>query len=69
MAHEQRQRHRDPETVMDPQPREVGAEARVSTGHAKVGRQRHPQTAADGRSLDRGHHRKGAGEQPHRMLV
>ena len=51
-----RQGHRQGEPMMEPQAREVGAEAAARCGHAEVCREREPEAAADCRTLHGGHH-------------
>ena len=48
---------------------EVGREARLGCGDAKVGHQREAEAAADGRSLDRGHDGGPGAEEAHGRVV
>ena len=64
-----RQRDSEAEAGVKAQAVEVGREARLLAGNAKVGDQREPQPAADGRAVHRGHHRLGAGEHARGLAV
>src|SRR5690606_35264381 len=63
------QRIGQPETRMDAELDEVGAEARVRTGDAEVRKHGKTEAAADRRALDRSDHRLLVREQPDGLLV
>ncbi len=66
---DRRQCHGDPETLMQPEPAEVGHETGGLTGHPKVGDQRQTEAAAHRRTLHGGDDRRVGGEQARRLVI
>ena len=54
---------------MEPEPGEVGAEARLGCSDPEIGHQREPESTPDGRPLDRGHHGRPRREEPHGFVA
>ena len=54
---------------MEAEPIEVGAEARLDAGDAKIGGERQAEPAADGRALHRRHERLAGAEDARGLLV
>ena len=63
LADDRRQRHRDPESLVEAEAGEVAREAGLGRRHPEVGRERETEAAADRRALHRGDGRhRGAGD-------
>ncbi len=69
MPGDERQRHRQPEPVMEAKLGEVGHEAGLGRRHPEVRRAGQAQAAPDGGTLYRGHDWLLGVEQPHRLPV
>ena len=67
LADHRGQRHRDAESLVEPEPGEVAAEPGLGAGDAEVGRERQPEAAADGRALHRGDDRLAVREDASRL--
>jgi hypothetical protein len=69
LPRERRKRHGKAEAVVEPEPREIRAEAGLQRRDPEIRAQRETQGIADRRALDRGDDRRMGSEQPQRLLV